>query len=118
MKAQMASPTFTHVYAALVAVVNTKFPENGELIVKRCHISRCPAVAAIKAVTTIIAAATVATVVDHERCVASWRVPSQHVRQRVALQARAVVSTRVQAQRQACLLGNRQARYHGPDTSL
>jgi pre-mRNA-splicing factor CWC22 len=41
MKAQMASPTFTHVYAALVAVVNTKFPENGELIVKRCHINRC-----------------------------------------------------------------------------
>lgn len=35
MKAQMASPTFTHVYAALVAVVNTKMPENGELIVKR-----------------------------------------------------------------------------------
>ncbi len=35
MKAQMASPTFTHVYAALVAVLNTKMPENGELIVKR-----------------------------------------------------------------------------------
>ena len=35
MKAQMASPTFTHVYAALVGVINTKFPENGELIVKR-----------------------------------------------------------------------------------
>ena len=31
----MASPTFTHVYAALVAVLNTKMPENGELIVKR-----------------------------------------------------------------------------------
>jgi len=35
MKAQSASPNFTHVYAALIAVVNTKFPENGELILKR-----------------------------------------------------------------------------------
>ncbi|RYE82879.1 MAG: hypothetical protein EOO65_04830, partial [Methanosarcinales archaeon] len=35
MKAQMASPTFTHVYAALVAVVNTKLPEVGELLLKR-----------------------------------------------------------------------------------
>ncbi|CAE7940355.1 cwc22, partial [Symbiodinium sp. KB8] len=35
MKAQMSSPGFTHVYAALVAVVNTKMPENGELILKR-----------------------------------------------------------------------------------
>lgn len=35
MKAQASSPTFTHVYAALVAVVNTKFPQIGELILKR-----------------------------------------------------------------------------------
>lgn len=35
MKSQMASPAFTHVFAALVAVVNTKFPELGELIIKR-----------------------------------------------------------------------------------
>ena len=35
MKAQMASPGFTHVYAALVAVVNTKLPEAGELLLKR-----------------------------------------------------------------------------------
>ena len=35
MKSQMASPTFTHVFAALVAVVNTKFPENGLLLVHR-----------------------------------------------------------------------------------
>jgi len=33
--AQSASPTFTHVYAALVAIVNTKFPQIGELIIKR-----------------------------------------------------------------------------------
>lgn len=26
---------FTHIYAALVAVLNTKLPENGELLVKR-----------------------------------------------------------------------------------
>ena len=32
---QMASPTFTPVYAALVAVVNTKFPELGELLLHR-----------------------------------------------------------------------------------
>ena len=30
MKAQTASPIFTHVYAALVAVVNTKVREGGE----------------------------------------------------------------------------------------
>lgn len=35
MKAQLSSPGFTHVYAALVAVINTKLPEVGELILKR-----------------------------------------------------------------------------------
>jgi pre-mRNA-splicing factor CWC22 len=35
MKAQAASPTFTNVYAALVAIINTKMPEVGELLVKR-----------------------------------------------------------------------------------
>ncbi|CAM6019098.1 unnamed protein product [Sphagnum balticum] len=35
MKSQMASPAFTHVFAALVAVVNSKFPELGELLLKR-----------------------------------------------------------------------------------
>jgi pre-mRNA-splicing factor CWC22 len=35
IKAQMASPNFTHVYAALVAVINTKLPDIGELILKR-----------------------------------------------------------------------------------
>jgi pre-mRNA-splicing factor CWC22 len=35
MKAQQASPTFTHVYAALVAVINTKMPEVGELLLMR-----------------------------------------------------------------------------------
>ncbi|KAI9910365.1 hypothetical protein PsorP6_010754 [Peronosclerospora sorghi] len=35
MKAQLASPGFTHIYAALVAVLNTKMPENGELLIKR-----------------------------------------------------------------------------------
>ena len=35
LTAQNASPTFSHVYAALVAVVNTKFPQTGELIAKR-----------------------------------------------------------------------------------
>ncbi|KAE9006374.1 Pre-mRNA-splicing factor [Phytophthora fragariae] len=35
MKAQLASPGFTHIYAALVAVLNTKMPESGELLVKR-----------------------------------------------------------------------------------
>jgi len=36
MKAQLASPGFTHVYAALISVVNTKMPEIGELLLKRC----------------------------------------------------------------------------------
>ncbi|XP_071942804.1 uncharacterized protein [Antedon mediterranea] len=35
VQAQNASPTFTHVYAALVAIINSKFPQNGELILKR-----------------------------------------------------------------------------------
>lgn len=35
MQAQSASPTFTNVYAALVAIVNTKFPNLGELLLKR-----------------------------------------------------------------------------------
>eukprot|EP00057_Strongylocentrotus_purpuratus_P026522 XP_011680996.1 PREDICTED: pre-mRNA-splicing factor CWC22 homolog [Strongylocentrotus purpuratus] len=33
--AQSASPTFTHVYAAFIAIINTKFPQNGELILRR-----------------------------------------------------------------------------------
>ena len=32
MKAQLSSPGFTHVYTALVAVVNTKLPENGNIL--------------------------------------------------------------------------------------
>lgn len=35
LKAQMASPSFSNVYAALVAVINSKFPDIGELVVKR-----------------------------------------------------------------------------------
>lgn len=35
MKSQMASPAFTDVFAALVAVVNTKFPQIGNLLLKR-----------------------------------------------------------------------------------
>ncbi|XP_071686999.1 uncharacterized protein [Rutidosis leptorrhynchoides] len=35
MKSQMASPGFTNVFAALVAVVNTKFPEVGGLLLRR-----------------------------------------------------------------------------------
>nr|XP_039271801.1 pre-mRNA-splicing factor CWC22 homolog [Styela clava] len=35
LQAQNASPTFTKVYAALVAIINTRFPQNGELILRR-----------------------------------------------------------------------------------
>uniref|UniRef100_A0A5B6ZK31 MI domain-containing protein n=1 Tax=Davidia involucrata TaxID=16924 RepID=A0A5B6ZK31_DAVIN len=35
MKSQMASPGFTDVFAALIAVVNTKFPEVGDLLLRR-----------------------------------------------------------------------------------
>lgn len=35
MKAQMASPNFTHVYAALIAVLNTKLPAVVKLLVER-----------------------------------------------------------------------------------
>ncbi|GJQ86613.1 putative pre-mRNA-splicing factor CWC22 [Trypoxylus dichotomus] len=34
IQAQAASPTFTNVYAALVAVINSKFPNIGELLLK------------------------------------------------------------------------------------
>lgn len=35
IQAQAASPTFTHVYAALVSIINSKFPSIGELLLKR-----------------------------------------------------------------------------------
>lgn len=35
LQAQAASPTFSHVYAAVTAVINSKFPQIGELILKR-----------------------------------------------------------------------------------
>ena len=35
MRSQVAAPTFTPVYAGLVAVVNSKFPETGELLLHR-----------------------------------------------------------------------------------
>lgn len=35
IRAQMASPGFTHVYAALVAILNSKLPELGDLVMRR-----------------------------------------------------------------------------------
>ena len=35
MKAQLASPGFTHIYGALIEIINTKLPQIGELILKR-----------------------------------------------------------------------------------
>ncbi|CRL03319.1 CLUMA_CG016144, isoform A [Clunio marinus] len=35
IQAQAASPTFTHVYAALAAIINSKFPNIGELLLQR-----------------------------------------------------------------------------------
>lgn len=35
MKAQMASPNFSHVYSALIAVINTKLPDLVRLIINR-----------------------------------------------------------------------------------
>eukprot|EP00927_Polykrikos_kofoidii_P065701 TRINITY_DN61435_c0_g1_i1.p1 TRINITY_DN61435_c0_g1~~TRINITY_DN61435_c0_g1_i1.p1 ORF type:complete len:683 (-),score=127.17 TRINITY_DN61435_c0_g1_i1:164-2212(-) len=35
IRAQMASPGFTHVFAALVAVLNSKLPELGDLLIRR-----------------------------------------------------------------------------------
>jgi pre-mRNA-splicing factor CWC22 len=34
-KAQMASQTFTHVFAALIAIINTKLPQTGDLLLRR-----------------------------------------------------------------------------------
>lgn len=35
VRAQMASPGFTHVFAALIAIVNSKMPEIGDLLIRR-----------------------------------------------------------------------------------
>lgn len=35
IQAQSFSPTFSNVYAALVAIINSKFPHIGELILRR-----------------------------------------------------------------------------------
>lgn len=35
LQAQSASPIFTHVYGAVVSIINSKFPQIGELILKR-----------------------------------------------------------------------------------
>jgi len=35
IRAQVASPTYSNVYASLVAIINTKFPKVGELILRR-----------------------------------------------------------------------------------
>ena len=35
IKAQMTAPNFTHVFTALIAVINTKLPEIVNLILKR-----------------------------------------------------------------------------------
>lgn len=35
IQAQAASPTFTHVYSALVSIINSKFPNIGELLLQR-----------------------------------------------------------------------------------
>lgn len=47
MKSQLASPTFTPTYAALVAILNTKFPEIGELLLKRVISQVCSTVCCI-----------------------------------------------------------------------
>lgn len=39
IQAQAASPTFTHVYAGLVSVINSKFPNIGELLLQRLVIT-------------------------------------------------------------------------------
>ncbi|CAE7234390.1 ncm [Symbiodinium natans] len=35
IRAQMASPGFTHVFAALLSVINSKLPEVGDLLIRR-----------------------------------------------------------------------------------
>lgn len=35
VKSQMSSPNFTHIYAALIAVINTKMPDIVDLIIRR-----------------------------------------------------------------------------------
>uniref|UniRef100_A0A8C5D255 Pre-mRNA-splicing factor CWC22 homolog n=1 Tax=Gadus morhua TaxID=8049 RepID=A0A8C5D255_GADMO len=39
LQAQSASPIFTHVYSAVVAIINSKFPQIGELMLKRLVLS-------------------------------------------------------------------------------
>lgn len=35
IKAQMAAPSFSHIYCALIAVINTKLPEIINLLIRR-----------------------------------------------------------------------------------
>lgn len=35
LRAQMASPGFTHIFAALLSIINSKLPELGDLILRR-----------------------------------------------------------------------------------
>lgn len=35
LQAQAASPSFTHVYAVVAAIISSKFPQMGELILQR-----------------------------------------------------------------------------------
>ncbi|XP_010789407.1 pre-mRNA-splicing factor CWC22 homolog, partial [Notothenia coriiceps] len=39
LQAQAASPIFTHVYSAVISIINSKFPQIGELILKRLILS-------------------------------------------------------------------------------
>lgn len=66
MKAQLASPGFTQIYAALIAVINTKLPENGELILKRVIYSFKRAYKRRDKITATALAKFIAHLVNHQ----------------------------------------------------
>ena len=87
MKAQLASPTFSPLYAALVSVANTKFPELGELLCHRVIAQFKRAYKRNDKPITIAAAKFVAHLINqgvlHEVSLTSWQSLGHRVRSRV-----------------------------------
>lgn len=70
--AQAASPTFTHVYAALVAIINTKFPQIGELIATRLVLAFRRAFKRNNKNACLSSVRFIAHLVNQQVCVLEW----------------------------------------------
>ena len=66
IKAQMASPSFTHVYAALLAVINTKLPEIVNLVIRRVVLQFQKAYSRNNKIVTIATTKLIAHLINHQ----------------------------------------------------